>query len=138
MLLHDRLDGSQAQTAAAWLCAKKNFKYPVSNVFRNPGTAIFNLDFHVLAGRKARGRCYPSINILGAHQKLASLRCGLASVNYRVLNYLRNLNRITNNWIQIPLKGKLGFELRPAERKKDSLGENFRNVQSLFKRGSAS
>src|SRR5580700_1097121 len=137
MLLHDRLDGCQTQAAAAWLCRKKNLKYPVSNVFGNPGTAIFNLDFHVPPGRKPRRRCYPFVSILGANQKLASLRSGLASVNCRVLNYLRNLNRIANNRIQIPLKGKLGFELRPAERKKDSLGENFRNIQRLFKRGSA-
>ena len=137
MLLHDRLDGSQTQAAAAWFCRKKSLKYPVSNAFRNPGTAVFNLDSHVPPGRKPR-RCWdPLINILGAHQKLASLRSGFAGVNNHVLDYLRKLNRITNNWIQIPLKGELGFELRPAERKKDSMGENFRNIQRLFNRGSA-
>ena len=118
-------------------CRKTNLKYPVSNAFRNPGTPVFNLDSHVPPGRKARRRWDPLINILGAHQKLASLRRGFAGVNNHVLDYLRKLNRITNNWIQIRLKGKEWFELRPAEREKDSRGEDFRNIQRLFNRGSA-
>ena len=53
-------------------------------------------------------------------------------VNNQVLDDLRKLNRITNDRIQFPLKGKVGFELRPAERKKDGKGENFRNIQRPF------
>jgi hypothetical protein len=55
-------------------------------------------------------------DILGAHQKFASLRSGFAGVNHQILDYLRKLNRITNDRIQIALKGKLGFELRSAKR----------------------
>ena len=97
MLLDDRLDGRQTQAAAAWFCCKKGLKYPVSNAFRNPGTLVFNLDSHVPPNRKVRRHWDPLINILGAHQKLAFLRSGFVSVNNHVLDYLRKLNRITND-----------------------------------------
>jgi hypothetical protein len=80
-----------------------------SNAFRNPGTLVFNLDSHVPPDRKVRRHWDPLINILGAHQKLAFLRSGFVSVNHHVLDYLRKLNRITNDGIQIPLKDKSGF-----------------------------
>src|SRR6202043_4014131 len=62
---------------------------------------------------------------------------GFAGVNNHVLDDLRQLNRITNDWIQIRLKRKEGLKLRPAERKKDSRDENVRNIQCLFHRNAA-
>ena|ERR1700680_2239489 len=99
MLLHDRLDRSETQAVAERLCRKTNLKYSVSNAFRNPGTAIFKLDSHIPPDRKVRGRWHPLINILGAHQKLAFLQRGFAGVNNHVLDYLRKLNRISNDGI---------------------------------------
>src|SRR5580704_5830395 len=115
MLLHDRLDGGKTQAAAARLSRKTSLKNPVANVFRDPRTGVFDLDSDVPPGGKP-GRLRNIHHILGD---------------------LRKLNRITNDRIQIPLKGKLGFELRPAKSKKDGMSENFRNIERLFNRRTA-
>src|ERR1700730_6441695 len=135
MLLHDRLDCCQTQPAASRLCRKASLEYPVSNAFRYPGTAILNLNSHVASGGKPRGQGKALVHVLGAYQKLTSLWCSFAGIDNHVLDNLSQLNRITDDWIQIPLIGKVGLELRPAERQKHCVGENFRNVESLLNRG---
>ena len=138
MLLHDRFDGGQTQAAAARFCRKASLKYPFSNACREFRYRCLQSRFSRTARREARTTTgIRLIHILCAHQKFASLRSSFTGINHHVLDDLRKLNRITNDWIQIPLKGKVGFELRSAEGKKDGVGENFRNVERLFNRGSA-
>src|SRR6185295_10904267 len=137
MLLHDRLDRSQTQAAAPRLCRKAGFEYSVSNAFWYPGTAILNLDSHIPSGGKPGGQWQALIHVLGAHQKLASLWGSFTGIDNHVLDDLSQLNRITNDWVQIRLIGKVRLELRPAERQKHRVGENFRNVERLLNRSAS-
>lgn len=74
MLVHDRFDGCQAQSAAAWFGREANLKDPVSDAFKDPGTDVFNLDSYVLPNRKIRRGGARLIDILRTNQELTFLR----------------------------------------------------------------
>ena len=137
MLLHDRFNGRQAKPTAAWLGRKTSFKYSVPNALGDPGSVIFNFDLNVPTGRKFGGRQAALVHILGAHQKLANFRSGFAGVDHHVLNDLRELNGIADDWIQVRLKGKVRFELGAAEGEMDRMSKNFRDVERLLDRCTA-
>jgi hypothetical protein len=74
MLVHDRFDGCQAQSAAAWFGREANLKDSVSDAFRDPGAHVFNLDSHVLPNRKIRRGGALLIDILGTNLEPTFLR----------------------------------------------------------------